>query len=111
MWVPKLRSASTTSGEAPVSSAPIDAAQPRSAPVLPRDMARQSCRETSLLVSNAMSSACPAIICWVAPANADAAPAASGVPSSRRTCMASAISASPAMIAGPTPNSIHTVGR
>ena len=89
-----------------------DAAQASSAPVLPASMAMHSSRETSSRVSNAMSTAWPAIIALVAAASADAAAGATGRAGVEQDLRARASRrASPAMMASPTPNSAHTVGR
>ena len=74
-------------------------------------IARHSSRVTSSRVSNAMSSAWPAIIALVAASARPRRAAPPGASASSSTSSASVSSASPAMMASPTPNSAHTVGR
>ena len=96
---------------APARMAPMAAAHDSRAPVLPASMCRHSSTESEARRSEAMSSAWPAIIAWVASASRPAARTRSGVGSSRRIWKARVARASPAMMAWPTPCSAHSVGR
>jgi hypothetical protein len=78
---------------------------------LAADMAVHCSTETSRRRSKAMSSAWPAIIAAVASAREAEAAAPVVGDASRRTWWARTCRASPATMAGPTPNNDQTVGR